>query len=152
MGRRTVEAIRERFKITLHQDEASGIAMAFINARIYKSDEEDVQSQRDEEKILEDITAIIQTVMGLVLDRGTFNYARYATHVRYLLERLRNGTGIDSMNADIYANLREEYKETAACVDKITEYLEKKCGFQMTDEEQLYLMLHINRVCANEGL
>ena len=152
LARQAVEAIRARFRVPLHRDEASGIAMAFINARIYSGDEADVKARADDEAILEEITHIVETQMGVTINRETFNYARYATHVHYLLDRLHAGRGIDSINADVYADLRKEYAETAACVDKIAAYLEKDFCFEVTGEEQLYLILHVNRLCANEGL
>ncbi len=152
IAQRVVEEIKARFKIPLHRDEASGIAMAFINARVYSQSDPDVKAQTDDEDILDSITSIIEQEMAVTIDRDTFNYARYATHVHYLLDRLHAGEGIDSINADIYADLREEYGATAACVDKIAAYLEEQHRFQVTDEEKLYLILHINRVCANEGL
>jgi len=152
MGRQVLEQIQSRFKIHLHRDEASGIAMAFINARVYAQGDPDVKAQADDEEILDSITAIIEAEMAVTIDRNSFNYARYATHVHYLLDRLHTGAGIDSINADIYADLREEYGSAAACVDKIAAYLAERHGFQVTDEEKLYLILHINRVCANEGL
>lgn len=152
LARQGVEAIKARFKVPLHRDEAFGIALAFINARVYSGDEDDVKTQADDRAILDQITAIIESEMGIAINREGFNYARYATHVRYLLDRLRTGRGIDSINADIYADLRKEYPKAAACVDRIAAYLDEEFGFRVTGEEQLYLILHVNRVCANEGL
>lgn len=150
MAQRAVEELKARFKVPLHRDEASGIAMAFINARVYSK--EDSGGQLGDEDILEEITGMVEREMGVSIDQSSFNYARYATHVRYLLERLKSGKGIDSINQGMYAELRQEYGETAACVDKIADYLERRHGFHVTEEEQLYLFLHVNRVCANEGL
>lgn len=152
LARQAVETIKARFKVPLHRDEAFGIALAFINGRIYLGNETDVKAQADDQAILDQITAIIETEMGITINRDGFNYARYATHVRYLLDRLRAGRGIDSINVDIYADLRKEYAKTAACVDRIAAYLEEEFGFRVTGEELLYLILHVNRVCANEGL
>ncbi len=150
IAQRVVEEIKVRFKVPLHRDEASGIAMSFINARVYSKT--DSGGERVDEDILEEITAIVEREMGVSIDQSSFNYARYATHVRYLLERLHSGKGIDSINQGMYAELRQEYGETAACVDKIVDYLEHRHGFNVTEEEQLYLFLHVNRVCTNEGL
>lgn len=152
MGRQVLEQVKTRFNALLPTDEASGIAMAFINARIYAADDVDVRRGADDRDILEHFTAIIEEEMGVTIDRDTFNYTRYATHVRYLLDRLRSGEGIDSVNADIYADLRREFTAAAACVDRLVNWLEQVYGFRVTGEEQLYLLLHVNRVCANEGL
>lgn len=152
LARKTVERIRKRFQVALPWDEVSGIAMAFINARVSREAAQKEQSQRDNQRILEDITRIIQQQMNVTIDRSSFNFARYATHVQYLLDRLRSGQGIDSVNSDIYVDLRQEFEKAAACVDQIVNYLQQRHHFTVTEEEQLYLILHVNRVCANEGL
>ncbi len=152
LARKTIRSIWQRFHVRLPDDEASGIAMAFVNARVYSGDDPDVKARAQDRQILNEITHIVEHEMGARIDVTSFNYARYATHVQYLLERLHNGKGIDSINQDIYASLREEYPETAACVDSIDHYLRQKYGFDMTEEEQLYLMLHVNRVCTSDRL
>lgn len=151
LGRRVLRSIWTRFHVRLPDDEASGIAMSFINARLSGSDADD-KDQINDRMILDEITHIIENCMGKKLDVTSFNYARYATHVQYLLARLHSGKGIDSINQDVYDSLRKEYAETSACVDSIVLYLKNNYGFEITDEEKLYLILHINRVCTGEGL
>lgn len=152
LARQTVERIRTRFRVHLPEDEASGIAMAFINARVYSQNETDTKSWAESSNIIDEITRIIESEMHVTIDTTTFNYTRYATHIQYLIDRLHSGKEIDSINQDIYVSLREEYPKTAACVDKIVQYLQSVYHFDVTEEEQLYLALHVNRVCTNGGL
>ena len=152
LARKALEVIGTRLKTRLADDEASGIALAFVNARIYQGDEPENKTDALDQQILQEITGIIETEMGADLDQTSFNYLRYATHVQYLLERLHSGRGIDSVNQDLYGSIRTEYPDTTRCVDKIVRYLRRQHGFEVTDEEQLYLILHVNRVCAKEGL
>lgn len=150
LARKTVSMINARFKVMLPRDEASGIAMAFINARVYTAGDAVIHAEDERQSTLDGITSIIEREMGVSINRDTFNYARYATHVRYLLDRLRDGGSIESINLEIYSDLRSEFADVAACVDKIAEWLEREKGFHVTDEERLYLLLHVNRVCSNE--
>ena len=83
---------------------------------------------------------------------SSFNYCRYATHVQYLLEQLHSGKNIDSIDSDLYSSIRGEYPDTAQCVGKIVQHLKRQHGFVVTKEEQLYLILHVNRVCTKEEL
>lgn len=149
LGRQTLARMRAQFKVLLPKDEASGIALAFVNARVYSGSEGDVRLEEAYEAILEEITSIVEQEAHISIDRDSFNYARYATHVRYLLERLKDGRGIDSVNADAYEELRKEYPDTARCVDKVVDWLERERGLSVSDEEQLYLLLHVNRVSAS---
>ncbi len=151
LAKRILRLIYDRFHVKLARDEASGIAMAFINARVYHGNEPENRERVEDQIILQEITKIVEDTMHTVIDRTTFNYARYATHVQYLLERLHNGKGIDTINEGLYGTLRDESPETAGCVDEICSHLNKKYGFILTEEEQLYLFLHVNRVCSNEN-
>ena len=49
-------------------------------------------------------------------------------------------------------DLREEFPEIAACVEKIAEHIEKTWSCTLSEEEKLYLILHVNRILAKEGL
>ncbi len=144
--------IWKRFKVRLPKDEASGIAMGFLNARVYSEQDSDVRENEQDQVILDEITRMVEREMKTRLNVSSFNYARYASHVQYLLKRLRDGKGIESINSDLYEEIRTEYADTAACVDKIERFLRERYGFDMTEEEQLYLLLHVNRVCSNDGL
>ena len=42
--------------------------------------------------------------------------------------------------------------EIAACVEKIAQHIEEKWHSTLTEEEKLYLILHINRICIKEGM
>lgn len=152
LARRILRKVWSSFHVRLPEDEASGIAMAFVNARVYEAQDEEVRRREEDRRLLNDITGIVEEEMQLSINRSTFNFARYATHIQYLLDRLHKGKGIDSINQDMYHVLRVEYADAAACADRISEYLRQACGFEVTEEEKLYLILHINRVCANEGL
>ena len=67
-------------------------------------------------------------------------------------QRLRQHTAIDSENLKMYKDLREEFPEIAACVEKIAEHIEKTWSCTLSEEEKLYLILHVNRILAKEGL
>ena len=71
--------------------------------------------------------------------------------MEYLLQRLFKHQHIDSDNMQMYTSIREEYPQISACVDKITSYYHAQLGVELTEEEKLYLILHVNRVCAKEN-
>ena len=57
---------------------------------------------------------------------------------------------IDSDNLQVYASIRDEYKDVSACVDQIHEYLQRNWSIDLSEEEKLYLIMHINRVISQE--
>ena len=50
----------------------------------------------------------------------------------------------------MYASIRDEYKDVSACVDQIHEYLQRNWSIDLSEEEKLYLIMHINRVISQE--
>ena len=151
VGRQFVSAMEREFDIRLPKSEAQGVAMHFINARTSGAEETEVNIEERYEVILEETTCIIEKEMGLAIRRDTFNYARFATHVQYLLKRIYDEKHIDSAKVQMYQAIRDEYREVSHCVDRIGEYLEKNWKVELTEEEKLYLIMHVNRVCSQEG-
>lgn len=151
IGRRFTAAARRELKVSLPRGEVQGIAMHLINARNAPigDSEDDAASQYEE--ILEQTSRIIERELHITVRRDTFNYARFATHLQYLLKRIFKNTHIDSSNLQMYHSIREEYPDVARCVDKISDCYKRDWSMSLTEEEKLYLIMHINRVCSKEN-
>lgn len=132
-------------------DEAVGIALNLVNSQIEIKDTAG-KTISYEKQVIKEVTDIIERELQFNIDKDSFNYTRFATHLQYLLHRLNDNQCIDSDNQAMYDKAEEEYKDIADCVDIINEYLDKNFNCTLTDEERLYLILHINRVYAKEGL
>ena len=151
IGRRFVSAMEREFGVLLPKSEVQGVAMHFINARTSGAEEAEVKIEEQYETILEETTRIIEGEMGLTIRRDTFNYARFATHMQYLLKRIYDEKHIDSDNVQMYEAIRDEYRAVSDCVDQIDTYLKENWKVELTEEEKLYLIMHVNRVCSQEG-
>ena len=152
IGRKFVAAIRDAFKIKLPQNEVQGIAMHFINMQDYSQTEKISGIEEYYEEILQKTTEIIEQEMDVRVRKDTFNYARFATHVQYLLRRMFEHKHIDSSNLSMCSSVWEEYPEIAECVERICSYYKKDWELELCEEEKLYLILHINRVCSKETI
>lgn len=151
VGRQFVSALEEELGLRLPKSEVQGVAMHFINARAGVPGEETAHIEERYETVLEETTRIIEGEMGLQIRRDTFNYARFATHVQYLLKRVYEEKHIDTDNVQMYRSIRDEYESASRCVDRIGEYLERAWKITLTEEEKLYLIMHVNRVCSQES-
>lgn len=150
VGRYFVAAFEQEFKVKLPNGEVQGVAMHFLNARSGGTIPGTPDIEDQYETILERTTQIIEHAMGIQVKRDTFNYARFASHVQYLLKRILQNKHIDSENLKMYQSIRSEYQDVAACVDQINEYYKNNLNADLNEEEQLYLIMHINRVCSQE--
>lgn len=149
-GRYLVDAIKQKFKIKLPKSEVQGIAMHLINARERSKTDETQEKELINEEILEETTHIIEEELLVKVQRETFNYARFATHVQHLVERIFEQRPIDTENVLMYKSVREQYTKVSDCVDKISAHYKEKWKFELSEEEKLYLILHVNRVCSRE--
>lgn len=88
--------------------------------------------------MLEDTVSLIEDEMGIVINRSSFNFARYSSYLMYLLQRLGTGSVLDSNISDMYCSLGEERPQIARCVELIGEYFHDKWGCSLCEEEKLW--------------
>ncbi len=145
IGKRAVLYINKKMNIHLPMSEAAGIALHFINAEnIQKNSSEEF----DDKQIISDITKLIEDVLNIKINKRSFNYSRFVTHMQYLLKRQKGHIEISSENKKLYQKLIEEFPDVYQCSRKINEYTQKVLQWNLADEELLYLILHINRLSS----
>lgn len=150
IGKYAVSRIEKQFKVRLKNDEVAGIALNIVNSETLAK--EDVAAgDKSDETMLEEITEIVENEYRLIIDRTSFNYARYATHLQYLFQRLHEGKTLDTDNLHMYKSMQEEYPELVTCVEKVAAHIKDEWEEELTEEEKLYICLHINRICIKEG-
>ena len=140
--------IEREFGVSMPRGERAGIALCIVNSVMASSSKAKSNDVRREERLIEKLVTTIEKDLDIAVDRDAFDYARYDTHVRYLLERVRTGEPLNTDNAALYQPLCDEHPAVAACVDKMSELIEETYHASIVPEEKVYLMLHVNRVYA----
>lgn len=136
-----LKLVRTRLNVFLPATEETGIIINLINA------EEETEKSNLTAKYIDAITKIIEDELKVSIDKNSFNYARFETHVEYLFKRMNQKTLISSENKQIYNEMVEKTPKTNMCVEKIADYIEANEGDKLSEEEKLYLILHVNRLC-----
>lgn len=133
--------------ITLPDNEIVSIAMHIITA---ENEVGDMHSTILTAKVISEITHLVEEKLGVKLDKDTFSYSRFAMHLRYLVQRMMHGKSFNAENSmdAIFIAMRKEYPEIYTCVTQIDQFLQNTYGWVCSREEQLYLILHIQRVCV----
>lgn len=147
VGEYAVRLINKEFHIFLSKEEAISIALHLINAENIRKD---CGNQQDEDIIIFDITKLIEQTFQIQIDRDGFNYARFITHLQYLLKRKGTKKEMTSDNQKLYEVMKQDFSSTYACVEQIRAYLISNLSWNPGEEELMYLMLHINRLCTRE--
>ena len=148
IGRQMVRRIRRVFDVVLRDDEAAGIAVSIVNARVDDATEEEAQAAQRDEEMLEDVTEIVENSFGITVDRTSFAYSRYATHMFYLFRRIHGGEALPAEGLEGYQGLDVQFPEGVACVEKIARHLADAWGATITEEEKLFLVIHVSRICT----
>ena len=138
------ETVEEMTGVRLPRPEAATLAMHFINDRIQPDD----PSKNPTEEAIERCTEMIEEEFDLQIDRESFNYSRFVTHLDYLLRRLDKNEQTESRNIEIYNQLKDSYPQSFECANKISEYVKQLSGIDPNDEEIMYLVVHINRLIS----
>lgn len=145
-AQKALNIIKEETGITLNRNETSMIALHFIHNRVDVENKERI----DSEEIINECVSLIEKEWNLSISIDSFNYSRFATHVDYLLKRTLKNDQIQSVNSKMFLTLKQEYPSTYVCACAISELLHQRLNITLCEEEQLYLMLHINRLCSRE--
>ncbi|MGN1405630.1 MAG: PRD domain-containing protein [Erysipelotrichaceae bacterium] len=143
----TIDRLAKIYNLYVPKSEIYGVAMILINGQVECFDSDD-----EIEEVADEITRIVEDYFHIIVDRHSFNYSRFATHLHYLLDRLRKGEAINTDNGTLLSSIKPSYPEAYDCAEKISDYLMNNFKKELSDEEKLYLVLHINRVCAKEGI
>lgn len=151
IGQNALLLIKKYFDIEMDQDEASFIAMHFVNAR---QDSQGMQKTVEVTKAMSDIVNLVSDYYQLKLDENSFNYSRFITHLQFFLQRMLSGEQEKSASGDnfLYDQVKEKYPTAFECMNRINHYLENEYESAMTIEEKVYLTIHIQRVTSRSGI
>ncbi len=151
LGQRCLAMVKERCGVELNPDEAAFIALHIVNAELNT----DMSEMYDITRLIE---GVIQVVEYYYRDLGTFDresltFHRFVVHLRYFAQRLFQGKLMtDSDNesdtafrALIARNCKTHYK----CAQCVAEYIEKTWHQTLSQEELIYLTIHLKRVAGD---
>lgn len=147
LGHKGLRILKEVANIVLPASEAINIAMHLLNAELKVNDISIVMKNA---KILTEIEKLIETRLNYELDKQSYEYSRFISHIRYLTQRLSTKEQTNIKNEGMLTTLAQEYPDIYECTLAIVDYLDGTWGWKCNDDEILYLMLHINRVKTKE--
>lgn len=147
LGMLAVKMIKRELNVCLPKEEVSNIALHIVNAELASKEG---PNDCDSDVIIDSITRLIERELGFRIEKEDFNYSRFVSHLNYLIKR--KGMGLDNSEEIIqmYKNMKQEFPELNQCVNKIAFYIAKTLQWELSEEELLYLLLHVNRLYARE--
>lgn len=143
LGNQALLILKEKTGIELPAHEAISVALHLINAETENGDLHNFLTMM---QIINEVDDIIEKALHFKLDKDSYNYSRFATHMRYLIQRLQSDTQTENQVNTMLRTLMREYPDIYLCALKDMEYFRSQWNWQCTDDEIVYLMMHIHRV------
>lgn len=149
VGNRALDMIEEKFHVRLPEDEAGFIALHLVNAEM---DEEDMHDMYEITKVMQEVSNIVKYKFNITFDEDSAYYYRFITHLKFFAQRLvKNNTYEDSGDDDLLDVIKVKYKNSYDCVNKVAQFIQSKYDYTLSNEEKLYLTIHIEHVVYKTG-
>lgn len=142
LGIYALELIQDRLDILLPEDEAGFIALHFVNAE-YGTDIRDAVKFPDQ---MQAIVDIVERDLGILLDESSLHYERFMTHIKFLIQRIYRKELLSSEDRELSLLMQRKYPREYQCSLKVAEYIMQATGSRLSEEEIMYLSVHIRRV------
>lgn len=147
LGRRGIELVSERMGVNLPESEITSIALHLVNAEVDgMGSSQDMDLVMKSTVILERATQVIEGQLCQQLDRTSYAYVRFVAHLRFLIRRLMRGGCKETENSRLFRQAARDFPDAYRCAAGINEYLKRDYNWSCSDEEMLYLMMHVNRL------
>lgn len=142
LGIYALELIQDRLDILLPEDEAGFIALHFVNAE-YGTDIRDAVKFPNQ---MQAIVDIVERDLGILLDESSLHYERFMTHIKFLIQRIYRKELLSSEDRELSLLMQRKYPREYQCSVKVAEYIMQATGSRLSEEEIMYLSVHIRRV------
>ncbi|MCJ0914734.1 PRD domain-containing protein [Mammaliicoccus sciuri] len=138
-----IDRVAKHFNLDMPKDEAGFIAMHIVNANMNES----ISNVYEITKITQSIVNLVRYHFNLDIFEEELSYARFITHLKFFSQRLINSESLEEvMDISLLASLQRKYSESNRCVDKIGDFLKRNYNHDLSNDERVYLILHIARL------
>lgn len=144
VGERAVARINQTFQMDLLPDEAAFIAFHIVNSEL-----------NEEDGLIDmvEVTCIVQELLDTVTEElpcrmkeESYIYERFLTHLKHLALRVSRQENYYSDDDELFFTMCMKNPEAYQCVKKVRKLMAEKYQYDLTNEEQLYLLIHISRL------
>ena len=146
IGEEALEIVYRNTGIRLPKDEAGFIALHFANASL---DLDGIDQTREMMSIIRHIVNIVKYHYNIKLDENSIHYDRFITHLKFFVKGIFLNKEIDDGDSSFFAIIKNQYKEAYTCVLKVYEYILKEYDIKLTNDEMMFLTIHIHRITKN---
>ena len=143
VGVQSLSILRKMLGIELPVDEAAFVALHFITAEY----DTKMDVTFDIPRLIDDIIAIVESEFSIKIDKESIHYERFITHLKFFAARVLQAKQMPDDDDFLFRNMiRDQYKKSYACAQMIRQRLGECYKVTISEEEVVYLTVHIKRV------
>lgn len=154
IGKASLEIIFRHTGVFLPEDEAGYIALHLVNAQL----NDNMQNTMKITRFMQDILSMVQYHFNFEYNEEALSYQRFITHLKFFAQRILNNKGerhqslydkSHESNVDdppLSLLVRQKYAISHQCSTKINKYIELHHDHVLTDDEVMFLTIHIEQL------
>lgn len=144
VARYGLNLLREAIDINIPDSEIGYIAMHFIY-------QQDLIEKRVDytllNQIVDNMLNIVKYQLQIDYDKDSIVYARFLTHLSLFAQRIVFNEMIPHKDQDyLYEQLAANCTRELVVIDAIDQYLEESLQLQLSNQEKLYLLIHVHKL------
>ena len=147
IGQDAIMLIWEKLGVELPEDEAGFIGLHIVNAQL----DSNMNSTMEITKLIQSILKLIKYYYHIDLDESSVYYTRFITHLKYFAQKVLNKNDLGNKSDSIYNIIKSQYPQAFECARKIADFIERDYKKSISEEELVYLTVHIKRICEPES-
>lgn len=142
IGLYALSVIKQRLGVELPEDEAGFITFHIINAQLNGTMPNIVNMT----KIMREILNIVKYHFNFEYDEDCLSYQRFVTHLKFFANRILSQDKQTQQDTSLFEIIRKKYEQAYLCTKQIDLHLIQQYQHPLTDDESLYLTIHIERL------
>lgn len=142
-SKESLRLIEQHVKVALPEDEAAFLTLHLVNADTQTTHQTCIHVR----ELMEEILALIKESLPNTIYEESPAFQRLLTHLRFLAERIltANPSSSTSMleQCELLELVTKKYPTAFALTQKIKEHLHTRCHYPLSNDEQIYITIHL---------
>ncbi len=142
LGLVALDLINSRLGVKLTDDEAGFIAFHFVNAQLNSG----MPEVGHVSQFMQEVLNIVKYTLRIDYDTESLSYNRFVSHLKFFAQRMLGKKGIQNDDNSLHDAVMQKYPNAYQCAQKISLHVQSRYGYDLANEERMFLTIHIERV------
>ncbi|MGO1042012.1 BglG family transcription antiterminator LicT [Clostridioides difficile] len=149
IGMKALDIIENKTGVKLPEDEAGFIAFHIVNAQL----SEGHTLASDITKLIQEVLSIVRYHFRIEFHEDSVFYYRFIMHLKFFAQRLlSNSVHEGETDKELLIIIKSKYNKEFECVVKIKNFIKKQYNYILTDDELIYLTIHLAKVVKDSNM